>query len=144
MIRKYQQNDADAVVSVWRRASDFAHPFLTEEFQDSESENVRNVYPRFAEIWVKEIDGEIVGFIALIESEVGAIFLSPDCHGQGFGREMMDFAVAQKGALTVEVFKENAVGRRFYDKYGFRPAGETLHEPSGHMIVKMAFDPAQN
>ncbi len=142
MIRKYEQDDADAVVSVWRRASDLAHPFLTKEFQDSESENVRNVYPQFAEIWVNEVDRKIVGFIALIESEVGAIFLSPNCHGKGIGREMMDFAVAQKGAVTVEVFKENTIGRKFYDKYGFRITGETLHEPSGHMVVKMAFDPA--
>ncbi len=120
-----------------------AHPFLTQEFQDSEAENVRNVYPQFARIWVKVVDGDVIGFIALIENEVGAIFLAPEHHGKGIGREMMDFAVERKGAVTLEVFKQNAIGRKFYDKYGFRTTREAVHEPSGQIAVKMVFDPAQ-
>lgn len=141
MIRRYQDGDTDAVVAVWRAAADLAHPFLSNEFQDQEAENVRHVYPQHAEFWVKEIDDRIVGFIALIESEVGAIFLVPDYHGRGIGRELMDFAVERKGAVTLDVFKENAIGRRFYDAYGFKPVKEYHHEPSGQMMVTMAFDP---
>ncbi len=82
----------------------------------------------------------MIGFIALIENEVGAIFLSPDHYGKGIGRELMDFAVREKGSVTLEVFKENSIGRKFYDRYGFRPIKEALHKTSGHMTVKMAFD----
>lgn len=141
MIRKYQDSDVDAVVSVWRVASDLAHPFLTKEFQDDAAVKVRNVYLQFAETWVKEVDDEVIGFIALIENEVGALFISPMHHGKGMGRELMDFAVRQKGSVTVEVFKENPIGRKFYDRYGFRIIEEVLHEPSGHMAIKMGFDP---
>ena len=141
MIRQYTDNDVDSVVHVWRKASDFAHPFLTKVFQDGEAENVRNVYPKYAEIWVKEYDGDIVGFIALLENEVGAIFLDPAHHGKGMGRQLMDFAAELRGSLTVEVFRDNAVGRKFYDAYGFQPVGEYLHEPSGQMTIKMAYDP---
>lgn len=144
MIRKYQDGDVDAVVAVWDAAASLAHPFLSKEFRDQEAENVRHVYPQHAEFWVKEIEGEVVGFIALIESEVGAIFLLPKYHGQGIGRELMDFAVEKRGKVTLDVFRENAIGRPFYDAYGFLPVKEYYHEPSGHMMVTMTFDPERN
>lgn len=141
MIRPYTDNDANAVVAIWRAASELAHPFLTTAFLDAEEQNVRSVYPAFAEISVLEEDGVVVGFIALIESEVGAIFLAPEHHGRGLGRKMMDFAVSQKGSVTVDVFKANAIGRAFYDRYGFLHVEEYLHEPSEQMTLKMVFEP---
>ena len=150
MIRQYTDSDVDAVVAIWRSASELAHPFLSSEFLDTEEGNVRNVYPKFAEIWVKEIgtketgiqviDTQVIGFIALIGNEVGAIFLSPDHHGQGIGRALMDTAVDMKGDVTVDVFKQNEIGRRFYDGYGFKAVKEYLHEPSGQVTITMAFN----
>lgn len=141
MIRPYTDHDADAVVSIWRAASERAHPFLSVPFLDAEAENVRNVYPRFAEIWVLEDKAAPIGFIALIDAEVGAIFLQPEHHGQGHGRAMMDFAVSKKGAVTLDVFKANAIGRAFYDRYGFRQVGEYVHEATGQETLQMAFKP---
>lgn len=142
MIREYKESDVDAVVAAWRAANALAHPFLSNDFLDKEEGNVRNVYPKFAEIWVQEIDSKVVGFIAMIESEIGGLFLDPKYHGKGLGREMVDYIVAQKGALTVEVFKDNKIGRAFYNGYGFKKTGEYLHEYSGQMTIKMAFESA--
>ena len=144
MIRQYTDSDVDAVVTIWRSASELAHPFLSSEFLDTEEGNVRNVYPKFAEIWVKEIETpetgiKVIGFIALIGNEVGAIFLNPDHHGQGIGRALMDTAINIKGDVTVDVFKQNKIGRRFYDSYGFKAVKEYLHEPSGQVTITMAF-----
>lgn len=142
MIRPYEPTDADAMVAVWRAASDLAHPFLTPAFQDGEADNVRNVYTQFADIHVKQHDGRVIGFIALIENELGAIFLAPEFHGQGIGRELMDHAVALRGTLTLDVFQGNAIGRRFYAAYGFKQVGEFVHKPTGQPTLKLAFDPA--
>lgn len=139
MIRPYHDNDADAVGATWRAASDLAHPFLTKEFQDEEAGNVRNVYPNFAKIWVKELDGAIVGFIAVIETEIGAIFVAPDHHGKGCGRELMDFAVQKYRDVTLDVFEKNKIGRRFYDAYGFKQVDAYVHEPTGQMTLKLAY-----
>jgi len=141
MIREYKETDADAIVAAWRAANELAHPFLSKAFLDKEADNVRNVYPQFATIWVTEIDGQVVGLIAMIDNEIGGLFLLPDYHGKGLGREMVDFVQEKKGKLTVEVFRDNKIGRRFYDAYGFKKTGEYLHEHSGQMTLKMAFDP---
>lgn len=102
---------------------------------------MRNIYLAYAETWVIEVGGSVVGFIALIENEIGGLFLDPRFHGQGLGRALVDKAVDEKGHLKVEVFKENRIGRRFYDAYGFRGTVESIHEPTGQVTLCMTFAP---
>ncbi len=108
---------------------------------DAEAENVRHVYPAFARIWVTEADTDVVGFIAMIEDEIGALFLSPKHHGAGLGRAMVDFVVDLTGPVTVRVFRDNQIGRKFYEGYGFKFLEDEFHEPSGHWLQKMTFTP---
>jgi len=139
VIRKYEEEDLEKVVSIWRRASELAHPFLSKAFLDQEDVNMRNFYLAFAETWVLEVDGLVIGFIAMIENEIGGLFLEPEAHGHGFGRALVDKAVAEKGGLKVDVFKDNAIGRRFYDGYGFRKTEEFVHETSGQATLRMTY-----
>lgn len=136
-------HDVDAVVATWRRASELAHPFLTSSFLDGEADNLRNVYVVHAETWVLEIESQISGFIALIDDEIGGLFVEPKYHGQGYGRMLVDKAVAIKGNLKVEVFKDNKIGRRFYDAYGFKEIDQAFHEPSGQETWLMTYRRAQ-
>lgn len=138
MIRKYKDQDTNAVISSWRIASELAHPFLETEFLDSEAIALRDVYLKYAETWVLEIDETVVGFIAMAENDVAGLFLDPQYHGQGLGKALMDKAVAEKGDLTVEVFKDNVIGRRFYERYGFVGSEEFTHEASGQVTIRMA------
>jgi len=50
---------------------------------------------------------------------------------------MVDHAVDLKGPLRVEVFEKNAIGRRFYERYGFVQEGKYRHEASGEMTLKL-------
>jgi len=137
MIRKFQPEDTDAVVSVWWAASRLAHPFLPNAFMAQEADNVRNIYLPNAETWVVEQGGTPVGFIALIGDEIGGLFLDPSCHGAGLGRALVDHAVGLKGRLRVEVFENNHIGRRFYERYGFVENAAYRHDASGEMTLKL-------
>lgn len=139
MLRPYNSSDVDAVVSVWRAASAVAHPFLSNEFLDQEEKNIREVYVKHAQTWVVDIADEVVGFISLIDNEIGGLFLRLDFHGRGLGQAMVDLAYEEKGPLKLEVFEKNQIGRRFYDRYGFQFKERRHHEPSGEDVLLLVF-----
>jgi putative acetyltransferase len=138
MIRKYKTEDTEALISIWDNAEALAHPFLSSKVRDQVRRDMRNVYLPNAETWVLEDDGVLVGFIAMIDKEIGGLFLDPSQQGKGLGRAMVDHVVAIKGPLTVEVFKYNKIGLPFYERYGFAVTGEGMFEASGDETFKMA------
>ena len=139
LIRQYADADLDSVLSAWEQASQIGHPFLTEAFLAQERKDIPELYLPNADTWVLEIDNQVVGFIALIGNEVGAIFLQPAYHGQKLGQLMMDKAQALHGDLEVEVFEKNAIGRRFYDSYGFELIDSKIHAPTGERMLRLKF-----
>tara|TARA_R110002124_G_C8949992_1_gene513263 strand:- start:2289 stop:2747 length:459 start_codon:yes stop_codon:yes gene_type:complete len=138
MIRAYEPQDADALVAIWEEANTLAHPFLPPEFVAQVKSDLRTLYLPNAETWVMESQGRPIGFVAMIGTEIGGLFLDPAQHGKGFGRAMVDHVAAIKGPLQVEVFRDNQIGRRFYERYGFALVAEARHEPSGQISHTMA------
>lgn len=137
MIREYQARDLNDLLEVWYRASLIAHPFLDESFLSQERNNIAAVYMPMAETWVYVSEGHVVGFIALIGDEVGALFVDPAVQGQGIGRALMDYASALRPALELDVFEANRIGRRFYDRYGFELVRAHVHEQTGHPMLRL-------
>jgi len=141
IIRHYKvdSNDLTGVMSSWENASKMAHPFLTEKFLDTERHNIPNVYLPNTETWVADFDGVVIGFIALMGNEVGAIFVEPEFHGTGVGLSLMNKAQQIHGDLEVEVFDENSIGRKFYSSYGFNLLTEKIHAPTGNKVLRLKF-----
>ena len=137
MIRAYQDSDLNALLDAWYSASQVGHPFLDDDFFTRERAAIVELYLPNAETWVYERDGVVVGFISLVGNEVGAIFVDGDYHGQGIGRALMDHARGLRDSLVLDVFMENVVGRRFYERYGFVQMGEHLHEETGFTLLRM-------
>ena len=119
MIRAYADADLNEVLDAWYEASLVAHSFLPAEFFVAEREEIANRWLPVAETFVYELDSYVVGFVALIGNEVGAIFVHPGHHRQGIGRALMDHAKTLRPNLELDVFENNAIGRHFYDAYGF-------------------------
>jgi putative acetyltransferase len=138
MMRGYKTSDTDALISIWDKAEPLAHPFLSDEVRDQVRRDTVNIYLPNAETWVLENHGTPVGFIAMIGTEIGGLFLDPSEQGKGLGRQMVDHIVAIKGPLTVEVFKDNKIGLPFYERYGFVVTGEGVFDASGDQTFKMA------
>ncbi len=145
LLRAYRPEDLEPVMGAWRRANALAHPFLTDAFVARLEEDVRDIYVPSAETYVLEERGEVleergevVGFITLLGAEIGGLFVDPSRHRRGYGMALVDHAVAIKGPLTVEVFRDNRIGRPFYERYGFALVAEERHEPSGQITLKMA------
>ncbi|WP_298821159.1 GNAT family N-acetyltransferase [uncultured Roseibium sp.] len=138
MIRQYRPEDTDTLIAIWQKANAYAHPFLPDDFVSQVKQDMRNIYLPNAKTWVMEQDATPAGFIAMVGTEIGGLFLDPDLHGRGLVKAMTDHAVDLFGPLSVEVFEQNAVGRAFYDRYGFAETARYVHEPSGEVTIKMA------
>lgn len=135
-IRAYREDDLEAVLAAWENASRGAHAFLGPEHLARERHQVAEVHLRQADTWVAELDGRVVGFVALVGNEVGGLFVEPAFQGRGVGRALMDKARELHGELEVEVFEANRPARRFYAAYGFEPQSARLHE-TGHRLVRL-------
>lgn len=138
MIRKYKTEDTNALIAIWDSAEAIAHPFLSAEVRNQVRKDLRNMYLPNAETWILEDERALVGFIAMIDKEIGGLFLDPSQQGKGMGRQMVDHVVSLKGPLTVEVFKENKIGLPFYKRYGFEITGEGAFDVTGDETFKMA------
>ena len=136
-IRPYTDEDLEELLDVWYRASLVAHPFLSEAFLTTERREISGRWLPMAETTVFDVDGHVVGFIALIGNEVGAIFVDPDHQSMGVGRALMNHARESRPFLELNVFEANAIGRRFYDTYGFEFVDRHIHEASGETELRL-------
>lgn len=136
-IRKYESSDLTELLDVWYDASRLAHPFLDDAFFDAERRRIPEKYLPITETWVHEGDGCLVGFIAMLGDEIGALFVAPACHRRAIGRGLVDHVRGSRSTLEVEVFKANLIGRAFYDRYGFEPMHEHIHDETGHALIRM-------
>ncbi|MEP4036557.1 GNAT family N-acetyltransferase [Pseudophaeobacter sp.] len=138
VIRAYRPEDLEPVMAVWKAANALAHPFLKKGFVAEVERSIREGFLPISETYVLEDAEQVIGFIALMGNQIGGLFLDPACHGRGYGRALVDHAVGFKGPLKVEVFRDNQIGRPFYERYGFEFVEDELHAPSGQVNRKMA------
>ena len=143
IIRPHTVEDHAGIVEAWTAASRIATPFLSDGFVAAERERIPTVWLPVAETWVADHEGAVAGFISLIGHEVGGLFVHPDHQGRGIGRALMDHAVRLRGSLFLDVFEDNAIGRRFYDRYGFRFDHEHVHEETGRNQLRLTYEPGE-
>jgi GNAT superfamily N-acetyltransferase len=89
-----------------------------------------------ASIWVAERDGEIAGVAVGLGAELRALYVVPEAWGGGAANALMEAvlgAIGSGGAqeATLWVVEDNPRARRFYEREGWEPTGETRVTPAG-------------
>ena len=99
-------------------------------------------------VWVAELDGEVVGFVAYADAEVTWLYVHPDAQHRGAGRALLRTALAHAadaGASEVEVtVLDGGPARGLYDSEGFRLretrtgalVGNEAFRATGHVLVR--------
>lgn len=137
MIREYKDFDKKSVMTIWYDAQTIAHPFLSKEFISKVKTLMNDVFIPNSKTWVYEVEGEIKGFIAMMNNEIGGLFVNPEEQSKGIGTLLVDYMSQHYETLEVEVFAENKIGRPFYVKKGFKTIKEYLHEESQQEVIRM-------
>ncbi len=78
MIRKWDTEDTAPLLALWLDSTIHAHPFISESYWRDSVAVVRDVYLPAASTRVWEQDGELKGFVSVLDSRfVGALFVAP-------------------------------------------------------------------
>ncbi|WP_283647459.1 N-acetyltransferase [Hafnia paralvei] len=141
MIRPAIQQDMDAIMALWLVSTTEAHPFISSHYWRESEAVVRDTYLPHALTWVAENDGEIVGFISILEMQfIGALFVDKRFHGKGIGPLLMQHVKMIFPQLMLEVYTENQRALRFYRHEGFEIQDTQLNEDTQHMTAIMLWE----
>jgi putative acetyltransferase len=137
MIRPYVDQDLAELLDLWYRASLIAHPFLSDEFLETERRDIADRWLPVAETTVYEVDGRVVAFLSMVGNEVGGLFVDPDHQRRGIGRALLDTVRQSHPYLELSVFEANNDGRRFYNAYGFEVTGRRINAQTGEPELRL-------
>jgi len=138
-IKKYQPEDLDAMMALWRASTVLAHDFQSADELDRDEDLIRNKYIAQTETWVAWEGEQMVGFISLVGTLIVALFVDASRHRAGIGSALLAHVISLHGPLGVEVFPENTNGVAFYQKHGFKKVREeknALYPGHPHWIME--------
>jgi putative acetyltransferase len=130
-VRPARPDELDALTAVWRRAVEATHDFLAPGEVDTLEPQVRHTILPAREVLVADgADGRPAGFIAVDGAQIDMLFVDPPAHATGLGTALLQ-AVADRGALTVDVNEQNPTAHDFYRRRGFVEVGRSPTDGGG-------------
>jgi GNAT superfamily N-acetyltransferase len=73
------------------------------------------------EVWVAELEGNVVGFAALSDDLLGHLYVHPDAQRRGIGTALLEVVKRERpNGIRLWVFQRNEDARRFYVRHGCR------------------------
>jgi GNAT superfamily N-acetyltransferase len=145
MVRPADADDAEGFSRAYEASWDASMGVMVgrplEEFMPFE-ERVERARGTFAQLppnagaWVAERRGEILGVAVRVESELRSLYVVPEAWGTGAATALMETAlgaIRADGAAeaTLWVVEANPRARRFYEREGWEPTGETRESELG-------------
>jgi putative acetyltransferase len=144
-LRPYSSADEDAAIELWRRTWQQHFPHI--DFNARVAwwrERWRQELVPIARIVVAEQGGVLTGFVTVDPATryLDQIVVAPEAWGSGIAAALLqDAKTASPAGLELMVNKENARAIRFYEKHGFKYAGDGINPVSGRPVNRMAWTP---
>jgi putative acetyltransferase len=132
-IRRATPTDRDRLLDVWLQAVQATHTFVSEADIQSFLPLVRHYLSSDeSEFWVIcAASGDAIGFMGLRGNKMESLFLAPEFHRRGGGRQLVRHAQELRGELTTDVNEQNVAARRFYEACGFVVEGRSERDDTG-------------
>ena len=147
-IRQIEPADRDrtllaALLAVWEASVRATHHFLS----DAAVRRLAGYVPQA----LREVpllaaaygpDGEAAGFLGADGEKLEMLFLSPALHGQGLGRQLLQYGIDHWGVRSLDVNEQNPQARGFYEHMGFRVTGRSETDGQGqpYPLLSMVLD----
>lgn len=144
MIRKFEKNDINVIMQIWKNENIQAHDFISKEYWESNYNFVKKILPK-SEIYVYIIKERIVGFIGLKNTYIEGVFVDKSSHCQGIGTALLNKVkeIRNKFTLsvyTLSVYKKNTNAINFYKKNDFIIIAENIDKNTNEIEYTMAWN----
>lgn len=117
MIRRFEKKDLDQVMSIWLQVNMESHSFIEADYWKNNYEMVREMIPK-AEVFVSEENGQIRGFIGLIDTYIAGIFVRAAEQSKGVGTGLLHTVMKSRDSLQLNVSINNSDYLQKARKYG--------------------------
>ena len=118
-IRKLKSNDIAVVVEIWFDISIQAHNFISPDYWKENKKDMAETYLPNSETYLAIINDEIVGFVAMVDNFLAALFVQTKMKGQGIGSNLLCYIKERRKTIQLKVYKNNSNSIQFYKKQGF-------------------------
>ncbi|ALQ30280.1 GCN5 family acetyltransferase [Arthrobacter sp. YC-RL1] len=119
------------LVEIWASAVDATHDFLADADREQIRGKLATEYFPQVRLTVAERDGEPVGFCGTAEGNVEMLFVHAGSSATGVGAALLRHAVAQEGAVAVDVNEQNPQALGFYEHLGFEVVSRSERDGQG-------------
>lgn len=139
MIRKAQSADWPIILSIWLKSNLEAHDFIPSTYWESHLNYMKQVLP-FAELYVYEVDKQVVAFVGLEKNYIAGIFIQQEYRSQGIGKHLLDFLKLTHSTLSLTVYYKNRKALQFYLRENFRVVNEGVDSDNNEKELLMQWD----
>ena len=139
MIRVLEEKDVDTVAKIWLETNIKAHDFIISNYWKEHYEIIKDMFLQ-AEVYVYEIEKEIMGFIGLDKEYIEGIFVLDQYQKRGIGKALLNHVKAKKEHLSLNVYQKNLNAILFYQREGFCIQYEDVDENTGEKEYRMVWN----
>ncbi len=139
MIRVLEEKDVDTVAKIWLETNIKTHDFIASNYWKEHYEIIKDMFLQ-AEIYVYEIEKEIMGFIGLDKEYIEGIFVLDQYQKRGIGKALLNHVKAKKEHLSLNVYQKNLNAILFYQREGFCVQYEDVGKNTGEKEYRMVWN----
>lgn len=139
MIRVLEEKDVDTVAKIWLETNIKTHDFIASNYWKEHYEIIKDMFLQ-AEVYVYEIEKEIMGFIGLDKEYIEGIFVLDQYQKRGIGKALLNHVKAKKEHLSLNVYQKNLNAILFYQREGFCVQYEDVDENTGEKEYRMVWN----
>lgn len=139
MIRVLEEKDVDTVAKIWLETNIKTHDFIASNYWKEHYEIIKDMFLQ-AEVYVYEIEKEIMGFIGLDKEYIEGIFVLNQYQKRGIGKALLNHVKAKKEHLSLNVYQKNLNAILFYQREGFCVQYEDVDKNTGEKEYRMVWN----
>lgn len=129
-IQKATPDDYSNIMAVWESSVKATHDFLKTEDINFFKETIPGYFPH-VDLFVLCSDNKIRAFMGISGGNLEMLFVSEECRGKGYGKQLLKFGIDNLGITKVDVNEQNKQALGFYEKFGFKTIARSEKDSTG-------------